>query len=82
MSDFVKMKIREYFIEFSNNPRVVVANPDSPDDYRTGRVIEIGANGTIKVSFERGPGNAVAWFMRDELRTIREGVDIKIPKED
>lgn len=78
---FVGNRIRQYFIEFSNNPRVVVSNPDSKNDYRTGRVIEINADATIKVAFESGPGDVVASFERYELETIREGVDIKLPKE-
>jgi hypothetical protein len=72
-------RIRQYFVEFSNNPRVVVSNPDSKDDFRTGRVIEINADGTIKVAFEEGPGNAVASFERCELETILDGVKIKLP---
>lgn len=75
------MRIRQYFIEFSNNPRVVVSNPDSPHDYRTGHVTEINADGSIKVVFSSGPGAVSASFERHELETIREGVDIKLPKD-
>lgn len=73
-------RIREYFVEFSNNPRVVVSNPDSEHDYRIGRVVEINSDGTIKVSFESGPGSTSASFERYELEKILQGVDIKLPR--
>lgn len=81
MSKFAKQRIRQYFIEFSNNPRVVVSNPDSEHDYRTGRVTEINPDATIKVSFESGPGSVSASFERCELEVIRDDVNIKLPKE-
>lgn len=81
MNKFVAQRIRAYFIEFSNNPRVVVSNPDSEHDYRIGRVTEINSDGTIKVSFESGPGSISASFDRCELEIIRTDVTIKLPKE-
>lgn len=81
-SQFLMMRIRQYFIEFSNNPCVVVSNPDSRNDYRKGRVFEINADGTIKVAFESGPGDVVASFERHELESVRDTVDIKLPKKE
>lgn len=81
MNELTKKRIREYFIEFSNYPRVVVSNPDSTNDYRKARVIQINSDATIKVCFESGPGDLIASFERYELEIISEGVDIKIPKE-
>jgi hypothetical protein len=75
-------RIRAYFVEFSNTPRVVVMNPDSPNDYRIGRVTEINADATIKVTFESGPGDVTASFERHDLETIASGVNIKLPARD
>lgn len=81
MTGMLKMRIRQYFVEFCNAPRVVVSNPDSPHDYRKGRVIQINEDATIKVCFESGPGDILASFERYELEIIREDVDIKLPRE-
>lgn len=79
MNKFTFERIRQFFVEFSHNARVVVCNPDSEHYFRIGRVTEINSDATIQVSFDSGPGSAVASFERFELESI--GVyTIKLPE--
>lgn len=73
------MRIRNYFVEFSHRPRVLVNAPDNKNDGRVGRVTEINEDATIRVCFESGPGDVVATLQRWELVSVGESA-VKFPK--
>lgn len=75
------MRIRMYFVEFSESSRVLINSPGNKHDGRVGRVFEVNADATLQVAFESGPGDVVATFKRHELTKLGD-VPIKFPSRE